>query len=217
MFRKPLRGLNFEVFLNSDLENQLNCLVSEESDKTSPTLTCQIFRNGILLSEMPLTMVLTTSSAIFTVDPIRKARCLLNVFTSRSRATSLDSRVKTGTNPCTTSLEASIEVGRQQLQEYQPRAEDNHDNDNQVTRYVVAEPGQEFCVVVKRDESFLLGGPDYDVMCYLFIDGKHVWGIPIRKEEMAYYKIVFTNMKETLADGRRTKRNFLFSELMFGR
>lgn len=114
-------------------------------------------------------------------------------------------------------LEASIEVGRQPLQEYRPRPEDDTDNDEHTTRYVVTEPGQEFRVVVKRDKSFLLGGPEYDVMCYLYIDGNHIWGIPIRKGQLASYEVNFNHRKDRLPDGRQTKRNFVFSELAFGR
>lgn len=114
-------------------------------------------------------------------------------------------------------LQAFIEVGRQQLDEYSPRPEDNTDNEKHTTLYVVTEPGQEFRVVVKRNKSFLLGGPEFDVMCYLHIDGNHIFGMPIHKEQMANATLVFSNRKERSADGRRVKRNFLFSELAFGR
>lgn len=39
-------------------------------------------------------------------------------------------------------LEAFIEVGRQQLDEYSPQQEHDTDNDKHTTRYVVTEPGQ---------------------------------------------------------------------------
>lgn len=113
-------------------------------------------------------------------------------------------------------LEASIKVGKRQLQEYRPPPEDNVDDHRHATRYVVAEPGQEFCVRIKRDKSFRLRGPQLDIVCCLYIDGKYVTGSPIYKHETGKTKISFRYLPERSADGSWTKRNFLFSELVFG-
>ncbi|KAL4903703.1 hypothetical protein BDW74DRAFT_156051 [Aspergillus multicolor] len=70
-------------------------------------LSCHSFRKGIFLSAAPLTIALATSSLTFTFDWMSWVRCLENALISCSRAASLDSRVKTGTNPWTMSLEIS--------------------------------------------------------------------------------------------------------------
>ena len=115
-------------------------------------------------------------------------------------------------------LEIVVLVDGQPLREYEQPPDDNDDNDKRVTRYVVAEPGKKFAVLIKRQRGFKHGGPKWDISSRLYIDGTNVKSLLTNK---SYYpdglgEQLFSEVETEVKKGKWEKREFMFSDLVFG-
>jgi hypothetical protein len=113
-------------------------------------------------------------------------------------------------------LEARVLVDGVPLEEYREPADTNDDTQNKVTRYIVAEPGKEFTVQVRRTPQLKQGAPDWDLAIWVKIDGKVAKSLFFKKHEGLNVVRLFDAVDADQGKGRWTKKNFMFSDLVFG-
>lgn len=116
-------------------------------------------------------------------------------------------------------LEVAILVDGRPLQEY-PSPADNNDGGKRVTCYVLAEPGKEFAIQVKRSHGFKYGAPKWDLKTRIDIDGKKATGslLSVRKQkDKSYNDRVFSTVDAILENGQWGRHNLMFSDIHLGK
>lgn len=116
-------------------------------------------------------------------------------------------------------LEVTLIVDGKPLQEYEPLPDENDDSSEKVTRYVVAEAGKEFGILVTRSKGFSNGAPKWDLSTKFYVDGKKVRQMLqfLRNGQTPKLGSHLQNCVETTGDdGKWLRRNLMFSDIVFG-
>jgi hypothetical protein len=112
-------------------------------------------------------------------------------------------------------LEVTVMVDGQPLKEYD-NTDADEDTEKKVVRYVVAEPGKDFAVLVAWKNGCKYGPPEFDLNARLYIDGKRAKSRLILKQRMPPGTMLLDSTDIHLGNDNWVKRNFMFSDLVFG-